>query len=151
MEETATKKKPKINARAKGARGEKELKGLFLEQLNLHLVRNPDQTPKGGYDCSLRFDDDLDSPVALPFAFEFKRNESMTPQNMWKQAISQVTKSCYVPIVVYKRNYQGWRVVVPWCLITKELGPYCPTYEDAADIGLERFMVMAKNWLTTKK
>jgi hypothetical protein len=139
---------PKINSRAKGTKGERELKEFFFQELGVYLVRNPDQTRKGGYDCSLRTEDDLDAPIAIPFALEFKRNETLPPWKMWEQAVSQVTKSCYVPIVAYRRNRQKWRFIIPWCLLYDEIGPYTPGYEDSVDIGIDRFIPIAKKWLS---
>ncbi|MBW4460582.1 MAG: hypothetical protein KME47_10115 [Nodosilinea sp. WJT8-NPBG4] len=139
-----------VNAKVKGTRGETELKSAFYDQIGFYLVRNPDQTRKGGYDCSIRYDDDLDSPIAIPFAIEFKRNESLSTLAMWKQALGQVTKSCFIPVVAYRRNRCPWEFIVPWAIIKGVDGPYCPEFEGTAILHSPQFFEVAREWVDVK-
>jgi hypothetical protein len=137
-----------VNAKAKGTKGETELKGLFLQELGFHLVRNPDQSRKGGYDCSIRRDDDLDSPITIPFAIEFKRNETLSTQAMWKQALSQVTKTCYIPVVAYRRNRCPWEFILPWAIARLDKdGPFCPDFIGTVIVHEDQFFEIAKHWI----
>jgi hypothetical protein len=99
------------NSRTKGANGERELRPHFQKKLGLYLVRNLNQSRSGGYDCSIRTNDCADSPIAIPFAIEIKRDEKMTAAKMWKQACGQVTQDAFIPIVLYRRNRKPWFVI----------------------------------------
>ena len=101
-----------VNSKQKGSNGERALKAKFYDELGFYLVRNLSQSAKGGYDASIRKFDDQDAPVVIPFAIEFKRDEKMTTEKMWQQAITQTTKTCNIPVVIYKRNYKPWKFIM---------------------------------------
>ena len=136
------------NGKAKGTKGENELKGKFHDELGFHLVRNLDQTRKGGYDCSVRKFDDQDAPVVLPFAIEFKRDEKLSVFAMWKQAVSQVTQTCPIPVVAYRRNRHPWGFILAWDVVTgNKEGNFSPVYEGTAELRSEAFFDVAREWL----
>ena len=123
----------KINARAKGQTGEREvadmLNGAVFRATGVYgdFKRNLQQTQDGGFD--------LFSEVFPFFAFEVKRVEALTPgllEKFWEQATRQATTattmtsrgtSAYLPVLIYRRNRNPWRVrtygSLVWC--TKSL------------------------------
>lgn len=96
--------------RTKGAQGERELKSYFLDELGLTLTRNLEQSRKGGYDCDLRNARDI---IAVPFAIEFKRQETLKLNEWWGQAVAQAENANLLPALLYRQNRQSWTAVVP--------------------------------------
>lgn len=99
---------PKINARSKGARGEREfcewLKDTFkLEELP---KRDLSQSRDSGADVNFR-----------PFAFEVKRRESLDLYDWWSQVVFATrNKDCesfgLIPIVAFRQNGAKWEFLI---------------------------------------
>ena len=106
-----------INSRNKGAAGERELAGLIRDHLGVHLVRNLLQTRQGG--CDLVVNPDQQGPVAellRGFAIEVKRTARATESTIkgyWRQAVSQADEAGKLPVLAFREDRQGWRVMVP--------------------------------------
>lgn len=110
----------KINSRAKGQTGEREvadmLNGAILRATGTwgDFKRNLQQTQDGGFD--------LFSELFPYFAFEVKRVENLTHgllESFWQQALRQSTavntmtsrgRASYLPVLIYRRNRNPWRV-----------------------------------------
>lgn len=100
----------KINSRAKGQVGEREVADM-LNSVVFRVTgelgdfkRNLQQTQDGGFDlCS----------EAFPFfAIEVKRVENLTPaliESYWSQAKRQAGKAL-LPILIYRQNRRPWRI-----------------------------------------
>ena len=110
----------KINSRAKGQTGEREvadmLNAAVFRATGVYgdFKRNLQQTQDGGFD--------LFSEAFPFFAFEVKRVENLTPgvlDGFWAQALRQSTATTtmtsrgsgsYLPVLIYRRNRNPWRV-----------------------------------------
>jgi Holliday junction resolvase len=99
----------KINSRAKGKAGERELinelKVLLPPELTSELTRNLDQTRDGGHDIL-----GLDG-----WALEVKRYAEVLPADLerfWQQATEQARKYAARPALAFRQDRRPWRVVV---------------------------------------
>lgn len=91
------------SARNKGAGGEREFCKYIAELLDLPDMpkRQLDQTREGGGDV-----------IVPPFLFEVKRQERLTLQNWWKQAVASAGGDLK-PVVAYRQNRHAWRFLIP--------------------------------------
>ena len=119
----------KINSRAKGKAGERELinelKVLLPPELTSELTRNLDQTRDGGHDI-LGLGD---------WALEVKRYAEVLPADLerfWKQATEQARKDEKRPALAYRQDRRPWRVV------TRGWGN-SDEYEDTIEMSLGLF------------
>jgi Holliday junction resolvase len=134
-----------VNSKQKGSNGERALKSKFYDELGFYLVRNLSQAAKGGYDASVRKFDDQDAPVVIPFAIEFKRDEKMTTEKMWQQAITQTTQTCNIPVVIYKRNYKPWKFIMALDAIRlKSDGNFTAPFEQTVEMYDALFFDVAR-------
>lgn len=105
----------KINSRAKGQTGEREvadmLNAIVFKVTGVYgdFKRNLQQTQDGGFD--------LFSEKYPYFAIEVKRVEQLTPavlDKFWEQARRQATRPGWgralLPILIYRKNRSPWRV-----------------------------------------
>lgn len=101
-------KMAKINARAKGASGEREfcdwLHSTF--QLDAKPTRNLDQVRDSGADV-----------ICEPFAFEVKRCEVLSHLDWWGQvqrAVNNKTGKAFglEPVVVFRQNGKRWNFMI---------------------------------------
>lgn len=95
--------------RAKGANGEKEVLLILEDELGLKLVRNKQQTARGGRDIA----EDVDRMQGpIPFSIEVKRQEAECLPAWWKQTVDQAEAVNRVPVLFYRASRQPWRVAV---------------------------------------
>lgn len=99
----------KINSRAKGKAGERELIGelkkLLPPEMTSELTRNLDQTRDGGHDI-LGLGD---------WALEVKRYAEVLPADLerfWSQATEQARKDEKRPALAFRQDRRPWRVVM---------------------------------------
>lgn len=118
----------KINSRAKGKAGERELinelKVLLPPELTSELTRNLDQTRDGGHDI-LGLGD---------WALEVKRYAEVLPADLerfWNQATEQARKDEKRPALAYRQDRRPWRVVIK--------GWDSDEYEDTVEMALRLF------------
>jgi hypothetical protein len=94
----------KLNARAKGAAGEREF-CKWLEKnfpnLPMEAKRNLDQVREGGTDV-----------VMYPFCFEVKRRENLDLQSWWIQSKKAGKEIGCIPIVAFRQNRQPWEFLI---------------------------------------
>jgi len=102
-----------VNARSKGARGEREFCNWLKDALDLSFLptRNLEQVRSGGADV-------LDIP---PFIFEVKRVEKPNKRKWWLQ-VKAACQSGDVPVVAYRKNRQPWRFLISAAVIGLEHG-----------------------------
>ncbi len=101
-----------MNVRSKGANGELEAAKWLHKWWGLKEVpaRNLEQVRSGGHDL-----------LVEPFVIEVKRCETLAKQAWWSQVLAATGgKRC--PVVMYRRNRQPWRFLVPSTLIGVDLG-----------------------------
>lgn len=130
--------KAKINSRAKGKTGERELIGELkrvLPELTDGLERNLEQTRGGGYDIS-----GLDG-----WAPEVKRYAEIKPADrlsFWDQATTQARNDHRRPVLFMREDRRDWRAVVRLSDITE--GWEGEDYGMTAEISMEAFAMVAR-------
>jgi len=94
-------------ARNKGAAGERELAKLLTDELGFVVKRNLGQARDGADDITIQH-----------FRLEVKRQERLQI-DAWSQQVEACAQPNEVPVVVYRRNGQPWRV----CLLLDDFIP----------------------------
>lgn len=102
-----------VNARSKGANGEREAADWLQQNLKLEFKpeRNLEQVRSGGYDLN----------GLEPLCFEIKRCEAIAKRAWWVQAKTATVPGQY-PVVMYRKNRQPWRFLISANLIGNERG-----------------------------
>ncbi len=103
-----------INARAKGAAGEREFCQWLEKNLGLGYrpERNLEQVRNGGYDVKVG-----------DFVFEVKRCQVISEKNWWvqvKTACEEINGA--IPIVAYRQNRKKWNFLISAQNIGLDLG-----------------------------
>ena len=101
-----------INARAKGAAGERQFCALVKEHTGIELQRKLDQTRGGGHDLECVFPSDISR---WPWACEVKRTKVATNAKMvkwWKQTLVQAEKSKLQPLLAWREDRKKWKITV---------------------------------------
>jgi Holliday junction resolvase len=93
--------------RDKGSAGERELAKLLTDQLGFVVKRNLGQSRDGADDITIQ-----------KFRLEVKRQETLK-MDLWSQQVEACAQSGEVPVLVYRRNGQPWRV----CLLLDNFIP----------------------------
>lgn len=108
-----------VNIRTKGASGEREIAKLLTDHMvdvlttlgatdselilaRSQVQRNQNQTAVGGCDLV----------GTLHLAIEVKRQEALSLNTWWKQAVTSASNlgDTYVPVLIYRASRQPWRV-----------------------------------------
>lgn len=101
----------KINARNKGASGEREFCQWLYDHMDIPMpTRNLEQVRSGGADV-------ID---IHPFYFEVKRCEKLSIYNWWLQVRKAVEATCdeaIIPVVAFRQSRKSWEFLVPATLI----------------------------------
>lgn len=102
-----------VNARAKGAAGEREFIKWLLHHFHIFDIpeRNLEQVRRGGGDIV-----NVD-----PFVFEVKRQQVLSLRKWWVQ-VSEVSNNGKVPIVAYRQNRKPWKFLISATNIGLETG-----------------------------
>lgn len=136
-----------LNSRCKGAGAERELAAALFDELGVKLVRNLEQSRRGGHDLTL--DPGEIGPVAAQlgrYAFEVKRHAKAPPalvKTWWSQAAAQASAAGLVPALAYRPDRGDWRFVLPLV----ELHPgltRAPGVEFTAELSLEGFAALVR-------
>lgn len=128
----------KINSRAKGKSGERELinqlKHRLPAEMGVQLERNLEQTRNGGHDI-----------LGLPgWALEVKRYAQVTPADLksfWQQAVDQARRDQSRPALAFREDRRDWRVV----LRLSDVSATWPTEDDydyTVQVSLELFSLI---------
>ena len=96
-------------ARNKGAQGERELAGILADELGVEIKRKLGQARDGGDDIQVDH-----------YRLEVKRREALRMDD-WCEQIEAAAGPGEWPVVVYRRNGQPWRAVVPLALLIKAM------------------------------
>jgi Holliday junction resolvase len=88
-------------ARNKGAQGERELSTILTNELGVKISRKLSQARDGADDIQIG-----------KYRIEVKRQE-VVKADAWCKQIEACTEPGQVPVVIYRRNGQPWRVIVP--------------------------------------
>lgn len=86
--------------REKGKAGEREAAAMLRKLTQIDVQRRVRQ-----------HDGDSDLVGLEPWVVEVKRNESMSVEAMWLQAVVQADSVGGVPLLLYRRSRQPWRAV----------------------------------------
>ena len=100
--------------RNKGAAGERELAGILKDHLGFEVKRNLGQARDGADDITIQ-----------KFRIEVKRQERLQV-DVWSKQVEDCSNAGEVPVLIYRRNGQPWRV----CL---KLDDFIPMLRDALD------------------
>jgi Holliday junction resolvase len=100
--------------RNKGAAGERELAGILKDNLGFEVKRNLGQARDGADDITIQ-----------KFRIEVKRQERLQVDK-WSEQVESCSKVGEVPVLMYRRNGQPWRV----CL---RLDDFIPLLRDALE------------------
>lgn len=96
-------------SRNKGAAGERELAKILADELGVDVKRKLGQARDGGDDIQVG-----------KYRLEVKRREALRLDD-WCQQIEVAARPGEWPVVVYRRNGQPWRAVVPLDLLIKAM------------------------------
>ena len=115
----------RINVRVKGADGEREIAtrlnyiiDSIREERELpplpepQVQRNQNQTAVGGCDLIGTY----------VFAIEVKRQEALSLDRWWQQAVVSAAKTGAIPVVIFRQNRKAWRVMMPGTIIAGGFG-----------------------------
>ena len=94
-------------ARNKGAGGEREVAKILADNLGFVVKRNLSQSRDGADDITIQ-----------KFRVEVKRQETLSIDK-WSAQVESCAKPGEVPVVIYRRNGQPWRV----CLLLNDFIP----------------------------
>jgi Holliday junction resolvase len=136
-----------MNSRAKGAGAERELARVLHEKLGIRLVRNLEQSRRGGHD--LIVDPTQNGPVATQldrYAYEVKRHSRATPallKTWWKQCCDQAERAGKLPALSYREDRQDWRLRLPLYALRPDL-PEADGLEWTADLSLPAFCLLIR-------
>jgi hypothetical protein len=115
----------RINSRAKGQTGEREIATMLNDiverilnergqSLDKPLIqRNQNQSAVGGDDLSNTFD----------FSIEIKRHEKETPKEVekwWAQCVKSASEQQKTPVLMYRKNRRPWQVRMPGMVYTSD-------------------------------
>lgn len=92
----------KINSRAKGANGERELAKLLRSQGYADARRGQQYSGANG---------DADVIGVKGIHIECKRQERVSDEMWLKQAEDDARKG-EIPVVIYRRNHEDWKVLI---------------------------------------
>lgn len=110
-----------INIRTKGQTGEREianaLNDIVLEVCASKGYAVPDKPPvQRNQNQSAVGGSDLTNPFGL--CIEIKRQEQISVNTWWKQCAQAAHEFGGLPVLIYRQNRKGWRVVMnlyfPW-------------------------------------
>jgi Holliday junction resolvase len=93
--------------RNKGSHAEREIAAILTDQLGFVVKRNLGQARDGGDDITIG-----------QYRLEIKRQERLQI-DAWSQQVEACANPSEVPVVVYRRNGQPWRV----CLLLEDFIP----------------------------
>ena len=112
-----------LNAQKKGSSGEREAAKWLAKWWGLPEIpaRNLEQVRSGAH-CKAVSGMTLGHDLLVnPFVIEVKRCETLAKQAWWNQ-VCKATSGKMCPVVMYRRNRQPWRFLVPSTLIGVDLG-----------------------------
>lgn len=121
-------------SRSKGNRGELEAIHQIEALTGLALAREHGQSAKGGHDCTIML------PDGVVVCLEVKRCETECHSEWWQQAtVSAARVPGGVPVVVWRRSRQPWRVRVPLGWLRSDPWPLDGWADGTVAISLEAF------------
>ncbi|MEY3300179.1 MAG: hypothetical protein RLZZ597_3439 [Cyanobacteriota bacterium] len=127
-------------SRRKGQSGEREAIHALEALLGVPLSREHGQSANGGHDCTIP----LGGGVVV--ALEVKRCESEEHGPWWTQAVLSAARlPCGIPVVVWRRSRQPWRVRVPLGWLLGCDWPLDGWVDTTAVLSLEAFALVLRD------
>jgi len=136
------------SAKNKGAEGEREIAKLLnnvvrkcleqdpkyaneLDNPELYVQRNTIQCAIGGKDLTNTYG----------LAIEVKRQEALSVGAWWKQAVTSANRLSEQPVLIYRQNRKGWRVMMN---IRAEVA-YPFTVDLQVEMPMDQFLIFFEN------
>jgi hypothetical protein len=91
-----------LNAKVQEVLDQNEWPQHIKESTAFKVQRNQNQSAVGGCDLQNTFG----------LAFEIKRQEAVSVDAWWKQCLKSAIDRSEIPVLVYRKNHQPWRVVM---------------------------------------
>jgi len=135
------------HSRRKGTQAERQLARAIHDELGVLLVRNLEQSRRGGHDLIPH--PDATGPVAdalARYAFEVKRYARATPALLrawWAQTCTQAEQVQLTPALAYREDRQDWQVVLPLSAVRPDL-PHAHGLAWTITLGLQAFAYMVR-------
>lgn len=142
-----------LHAQNKGKEGEREvartLNSIILPLLEKHglptperdiVQRNQNQSAVGGSDLSNTFG----------LCIEVKRQEALSINTWWKQAVEAAKHNNETPVLIYRQNRKPWRVVmIGWLPLPAADGTWAST-SARVEFDWDTFKEWFHNWVDRK-
>jgi len=115
----------KINIRAKGQNGERELAKWLQMNFNLeHCPQRCLEQVRFGQNTSILNQQGYDLIGFEPFAVEVKRQESLVKRTWWRQCKIAADRCSTekIPVVAYRQNRKKWKFLIGAKWIGLEVG-----------------------------
>jgi hypothetical protein len=130
-------------SRSKGKRGELEAIHQIEALTGLALAREHGQSAVGGHDCTIPL------PSGGVVCLEVKRCETECHSEWWQQAVASSARvPGGIPVVVWRRSRQPWRVRVPLGWLLGEPWPLDGWADGTAVISLESFAQLLRSLIS---
>lgn len=152
-------KKQRINIRAKGQTGEREIAttmnniivsvmrelkydDVSIQRASESVQRNQNQSAVGGGDLS----------NTLGLSIEIKRQEQLSINTWWKQCTTAAQRNGEYPVLLFKQNRKGWRCITDGgiALPDPETGQITSFMGVRIEISWEDFQIWFRYWALRK-
>jgi Holliday junction resolvase len=140
-----------MNSREKGASAERELARLIHDHLGVRVVRNLEQSRRGGHD--LIPDPEESGPVVswlARYAIEVKRHAKVSPhllKGWWGQTCVQAERVGLLPCLCYRLDRADWRVVLPLVAVWEDL-PRADGVDWTVELSVPGFAALVREELS---
>ncbi|NEV64134.1 putative PDDEXK endonuclease [Thiorhodococcus minor] len=134
--------------RTKGSAGEREACRALHDLLGVRLVRNLEQSRRGGHDLIVHPDEH--GPVAdalRGFAPEIKRHARATAgllAEWWRQAVEQADQAGLVPVLIFREDRGSWRARLPLATLRPDLPKIWTGLDFTAELSLPGFAAVVR-------
>lgn len=143
-----------LHAQNKGKEGEREvarvMNKIITEQLIAHglpvpdrdvVQRNQNQSAVGGSDLSNTFG----------LCIEVKRQEQLSINSWWSQAVEAASRNGEVPVLIFRQNRKPWRVITSaWLPLPPEEGKTWALVQARVEFSWDVFQQWFREWVDRK-
>lgn len=147
----------KINIRAKGAEGEREVIRMLtpiikevMKEMDFaeELIRDADQMVQRNQNQSAVGGCDLTNVFGI--AVEVKRQETLSVNTWWKQCVTSAQRNNELPLLIYRKNRQAWRIRTFGFLHVPHHEGGWTGHQSVIELEEEDFKSWFKQWVRAK-